>query len=254
MIAEIDPDEFDAAVFDLDGVLTDTARVHAAVWKQVFDQVLSRATPAAQGFDIEADYLRYVDGRPRLEGIRTFLASRRLTLPEGNAEAAETLDTIAGIGRTKNRLVQDRLKRDSRANPGAVELITSLRASGLKIAVASSSANCATVLEAAGLKDLVDTRVDGIDAERLELPGKPDPALLLEALRRLGTTADRAVLFEDAEAGIEAGRRAGFRLLIGIGEGRQRERRLVDRGAHAVVADLSRVSVAGRSGAGHSGV
>lgn len=250
MNTEIDRDDFDAAVFDLDGVLANTARIHALVWKQVFDRVLSRHRSRGgnvdQDFDIETDYLRYVDGRPRFEGIRAFLASRRLTLPEGDTSAAETLDTVAGIGRMKNRLVRDLLKRNGKAEPGAKQLLESLRAAGIKVAVASSSANCAIVLEAAGLTGLVGIRVDGVDARELGLPGKPDPALFLEALRRLGMAADRAVVLEDADAGIEAGRRAGFRRIIGIGKGRDRERRLTELGADVVVPDLSHITVAGR--------
>ena len=258
MDTEIDPDDFDAAVFDLDGVLADTARIHASVWKQVFDRVLSRhqsrGMKVDKEFDIDTDYLRYVDGRPRLDGIRAFLASRRLTLPEGDASAEETLDTVAGIGRMKNRLVRDLLKRHGKAELGAKELLQSLRAAGVKVAVASSSANCATVLEAAGLTGLVGIRVDGVDARRMGLPGKPDPALFLETLRRLGIAADRAVLLEDADAGIKAGRRAGFKRVIGIAKDRERERRLTDLGADVVVPDLSHITVAGRSGSGQLGI
>lgn len=258
MDTEINPDDFDAAVFDLDGVLANTARVHALAWKQVFDRVLSkhqsRGTKVGQEFDIETDYLRHVDGRARLDGIRAFLTSRKLTLPEGDASAEETLDTVAGIGRMKNRLVRDLLERNSKAEPGAKELLKSLRAAGVKVAVASSSANCATVLEAAGLTDLVDVRVDGVDARELRLPGKPDPALFFEALRRLDIAAGRAVLLEDADAGIEAGRRAGFKRIIGIAKDRERERRLAELGADVVVPDLSHITVAERSGSGHLGI
>lgn len=258
MNTEIDPDDFDAVVFDLDGVLASTARIHALVWKQVFDRVLSRHRSSGvkvdRDFDIETDYLRYVDGRPRLDGIRTFLTSRRLPLPEGDVNAAETLDTVAGIGRMKNRLVRDLLKRHGKAEPGAKELLQSLRAADVKVAVASSSVNCATVLEATGLTGLVGIRVDGVDARQLGLPGKPDPALFLEALRRLGIAADRAVLLEDADAGIEAGHRAGFKRIIGIGKDPERKRRLADLGADVVVPDLSHITVAGRSGSGHLGI
>lgn len=258
MNTEIDPAYFDAVVFDLDGVLTTTARIHALVWKQVLDQVLfrhrSRGVKVDKDFDIETDYLRYVDGRPRLDGIRDFLTSRKLTLPKGDVNAAETLDTVAGIGRKKNRLVRDLLKRSGKAEPGAKELLQSLRAAGVKIAVASSSANCATVLDAAGLAGLVGIRVDGVDARQLGLPGKPDPALFLEALRRLGIAADRAVLLEDADAGIEAGRRAGFRRVIGIAKDPERKRHLVDLGADVVVPALSHITVAGHSGSRYPGI
>jgi beta-phosphoglucomutase family hydrolase len=238
--------DFDAVVFDLDGVLTDTARIHAAVWKTVFDDVLRRmAEREARSFvpfDLAAEYRAHVDGRPRLDGIRAFLASRGVHLPEGRADDAETAETVHGLARRKNRLVEAQLQQGSVPEPGAVELLQSLRRTGAKIAVASSSANCAIVLRAASLDGYVDVRVDGKDAALLGLPGKPDPALFLEALRRLSVSPGRAILFEDAVVGVEAGRRAGFGRVVGVDRSGQAEE-LRARGADDVIASLAEVSV-----------
>lgn len=242
----IDPHEIQAAIFDLDGVLTDTARSHASAWKEVFDQVLSTHDVEDENgrpFDMEGDYLRHIDGRPRLDGIRAFLASRDLDLPDGE-EGDTSLDTVIGIGRAKNDLVARRLTRDSRPLPGALDLIATMKAVGMKVAVASSSANCAAVLEAVGLAEIVDARVDGLELERLGLAGKPDPAMFIEALRRVGVAADRAIVFEDAEAGVAAGRRAGFRLVIGIAGSDAQAAALRKHGADEVVENLSHVTLA----------
>jgi beta-phosphoglucomutase family hydrolase len=238
--------EVDAVVFDLDGVLTDTARIHAAVWTTVFDDFLQRrAERGGQPFRPfeHTDYRAHVDGRPRLDGILAFLASRSIRLPEGSPDDPEDADTVHGLARRKNRLVQEWLARESVPEPGAVALLDALRRSGVKIAVASSSANCATVLRAAALHGFIDVRVDGVEAAELGLPGKPDPALFLEALHRLGVPPSRAALFEDALAGVEAGRRAGFAQVVGVDRGGQAEA-LRGHGADAVVAGLAEVAVA----------
>jgi beta-phosphoglucomutase family hydrolase len=242
---QISTQEVDAAVFDLDGVLTDTARVHATAWKEVFDAILKKVEQGGEPFrpfDAEGDYRAYVDGRPRLDGIRTFLMARGVSLPEGLPSDPEGAATVHGLARRKNSVIQQRLKEQSFPERGAVELLDNLRRVGVKIAVASSSANCKIVLEAAGLAHLVDERVDGLDAQRLELAGKPNPDLFTEALRRLGCTAVRAVLFEDAITGVEAGRRAGFRMVIGIDRGIG-ARGLIDHGADCVIASLTHVKV-----------
>jgi len=237
--------DVDAVIFDLDGVLTDTARIHAAVWKTVFDDVLRRR---AERYDLpfhpfeDIDYRAHVDGRPRLDGTRAFLASRGIRLPEGNPDDPEGAETVRGLARRKNRLVGERLKRESVPEPGAVALLEALRRSGVRIAVASSSANCATVLRAAALDGFIDVRVDGVDAAELDLPGKPDPALFLEALRRLGAQPSRAVVFEDALAGVEAGRRAGFSRIVGVDRGEQADA-LRRHGADVVIASLTEVAV-----------
>jgi beta-phosphoglucomutase family hydrolase len=243
----ISPRDVDAVVFDLDGVLTDTARIHAAVWKTVFDELLRRRAKlggeAFRPFDLADEYRAYVDGRSRLDGIRAFLAARGILLPEGNAGDPEGAETVHGLARRKNRLVQERLRQESVPEPGAVALLRRLRRAGVRTAVASSSANCAAVLRAAALDDLIDVRVDGIDAAELGLPGKPDPALFLETLRRLAMPPARSVLFEDALAGVEAGQRAGFGRVIAVDRGGQ-SKALRDRGADVVVSSLVEVAVA----------
>jgi beta-phosphoglucomutase family hydrolase len=236
--------DFDAAIFDLDGVLTDTARVHAAAWKEVFDSFLQRWAQqhglAFQPFDIEADYLAYVDGRPRYDGVRSFLASRGINLPEGSEHDPEDANTVHALGERKTRLFRQALQQGIDPEPGAESLLKKLRQMGVGIAVASSSKNCSAILSAAGFDHLIDARVDGVDADELGLPGKPDPALFLEAARRLRAQPSRTILFEDALAGVEAGRRAGFGSVVGIDRGRQ-SKALRERGADIVIQGLQDV-------------
>jgi alpha,alpha-trehalase len=238
--------EFDAAIFDLDGVLTDTAGVHADAWKVVFDAFLQRRAQRRglefQPFDAKGEYLAYVDGRPRYDGVRSFLASRRIDLPEGSEHDGEDAETIRAIGERKTRLFRQALQQGIDPAPGAQVLLINLRQVGFGIAVASSSENCAPILRAAQLDNLIDIRVDGLDAEELGLPGKPDPALFLEAARRLGVEPLRAVVFEDALAGAEAGRRGAFGRVVGIDRGRQPEA-LRQHGADVVVENLLQVAV-----------
>ena len=214
--------DFDAAIFDLDGVLTDTAGVHAAAWKAVFDTFLQRwAQPrglAFQPFDIATDYLDYVDGRPRSDGIRCFLAARGINLPEGSEHDPEDANTVHALGERKTRLFLNALQKGIDPAAGAEALLKKLREVGVRTAVGSSSKNTSAILHAAGLEHHFDVRVDGLDAEALRLPGKPDPALYLEAARRLGVQPSRAMLFEDALVGVEAGERGGF----GCGRNRSR--------------------------------
>ena len=238
--------DFDAVIFDLDGVLTDTAGVHAAAWKTVFDAFLQRWAEqhgrAFQPFDIHSDYLAYVDGRPRYDGVRSFLAARGIQLPEGSEHEGEDAETVRALGDRKSQLFRQELKKGIRAASGAEVLLKKLRQMGIAIAVASSSENCAAILRAARLERLIDVRVDGIDAEKLGLPGKPDPALFLEAARRLRVEPSRAVLFEDALVGVEAGRRGDFGCVIGIDRGRQPDA-LRRHGADVVVESLLQVEV-----------
>lgn len=242
----IDRRDFDAAIFDLDGVLTNSARVHAATWKAVFDTLLRRWSErhglAFQPFDIEADYLTYVDGRPRYDGIRSFLASRGIDLPEGLTDDPEGADTVHAIGERKTRLFLQELQKGMDPAPGAEALLKKLREVGIRTAVASSSKNAKAILHAAGLECHVDVRVDGVDAATLGLPGKPDPALFLEAARRLGVKPPRAILFEDALAGVEAGKCGGFAWVVGVDRGRQGEA-LRQHGADVVVNNLSEIEI-----------
>jgi beta-phosphoglucomutase family hydrolase len=235
--------DFDAAIFDVDGVLTDTARVHAAAWKAVFDPLLQRwAIQHHASFTPfgNADYLAYVDGRPRYEGIRSFLTARGISLPEGSEHDCECADTVRGLGERKTRLFCEALHQGVAPARGAQSLLRRLRQAGVRIAAASSSKNCAAVLSAAGLDHLIDARVDGLDAETLGFAGKPDPGLFLEAARRLHVEPSRAVLFEDALAGVEAGRRARFAKVIGIDRGHQ-SKALRERGADLVIESLEEV-------------
>ena len=238
--------DFDAAIFDLDGVLTDTARVHAAAWKAVFDAFLQRRAQrrslAFQPFDVEDDYLAYVDGRPRYDGVRTFLAARGIDLPEGSEHDPEDADTVRALGERKAQLFRQQLRKGIDPASGAEALLKKLREVGIRTSVCSSSKNASAILRASGLEHRIDVRVDGIDAEALGLPGKPDPALFLEAARRLGVQPLRAILFEDALAGVEAGERGGFGRVVGIDHG-QPSVALRQHGADVVIRNLLEVEV-----------
>jgi alpha,alpha-trehalase len=238
--------DFDAAIFDLDGVLTDTARVHAAAWKAAFDTFLQRwaqqHSQAFQPFDIELDYLAYVDGRPRYEGVRSFLVARGINLPEGSEHDPEDANTVHALGEHKTRLFRQALQNGINPAVGAEALLKRLQDVGIKTAVGSSSENASAILHAAGLQHHFDVCVDGLDAKALRLPGKPDPALFLEAARRLGVQPSRTILFEDALAGVEAGERGGFRNVVGIDHDQQRGE-LRRHGADVVIKNLRQVVV-----------
>jgi beta-phosphoglucomutase family hydrolase len=243
--------DFDAAIFDLDGVLTATASLHAAAWKAAFDAFLRKRAERTGGsfkpFDIEADYLAYVDGLPRQDGVRSFLAARNIDIPEGSEHDPEDADTVRALGERKTRLFREALQQGITPTSGAVALLKQLRHVGVKTAVGSSSENCAAILQAAGLDHLIDVRVDGLDAEKLGFPGKPDPALFLEVASRLGVRPSRAILFEDALAGVEAGRRGGFGRVVGIDKhGGQQSEALRRHGADIVIRGLLEVDVVDR--------
>ncbi len=240
--------DFDAAIFDLDGVLTDSATVHAATWKVVFDAFLQRWAQkhglSFQPFDIAADYLDYVDGRPRSDGIRSFLASRGIDLPEGSDHDPDDAATVHALGERKARLFREALQEGIHAAAGAETLLKRLREAGIRTGVGSSSKNTSAILHSAGLDHHVDVCVDGLDTEALRLPGKPDPALFLEVARRLNVQPPRVILFEDALAGVEAGSRGGFGCVVGIDRGQQ-DLALRRRGADVVIKALQEVSVEG---------
>jgi beta-phosphoglucomutase family hydrolase len=232
------PDAIRACLFDLDGVLTDTAAVHRGAWKEVFDAVLAEHD---QPPFTEEDYLTYVDGKRRRDGVRDFLASRGITPPEGSPDDPPEAKTIAGIGNRKNVLLLERLDRDGVAVlPGTAEYLAGVRDAGLRTAVVTSSANGEQVIRAAGLEGFVEERVDGLIAEEEGLPGKPAPDTFLEAARRLGVGADAAAVFEDALAGVEAGRAGGFGFVVGVNRGDQADE-LREHGADVVVDDLSKL-------------
>src|SRR5665647_902509 len=235
---------YDAVIFDMDGVVTDTASVHAGAWKALFDEVLPGLAgspgPAAP-FDVVADYRRSVDGRPREDGVRTFLASRGITLPEDGPPGQLT---VAGLAARKQALFEARLAAGgARAIPGTVALLHRLREQGIPTAVVTSSRNSARVLAAAAVADLFDVCVDGNDALRMRLAGKPDPAIFLEAARQLRVDPGRVVVIEDAESGVQSAVRGGFGLVVGLDRAGYGDR-LRAAGADLVVADLSDLDLA----------
>lgn len=247
MTVVIDPRRHDAVLFDLDGVITDTAAVHAAAWEQLFDEYLARR-PSQAGEDHRPftgdDYRRTVDGRPRYDGVAGFLESRGIFLPRGAPDDPDDAETVCGLGNRKDRLFTERLDKDGvGVFDSTVDLVHRLQEAGVGTAVFSASRNCRRVLEAASLGDLFSVRVDGVVAAELGLPGKPDPAMLLDAARRLGADPGRAVVVEDAEAGVEAGRRGGFAFVVGVDRVGNRAR-LLEKGADVVVSDLAEVDVA----------
>jgi beta-phosphoglucomutase family hydrolase len=232
-----------ACLFDLDGVLTQTALVHNAAWKETFDAFLrvwskEHDVPFVP-FDSAADYHHYVDGRQRADGVRTFLASRGITLPEGSPDDPPEAETVNGVGNRKNVLVLERIAAgDVQVYPGSVAYLQAVRAAGLRRAVVSASANCREVLRAAGIEDMLEVRVDGVVARELGLPGKPKPDTFLEGARRLGVDPANAVVFEDALAGVEAGRAGGFGFVVGVDRVGQAAA-LREHGADIVVRDLA---------------
>lgn len=250
-VCAISPDSFDAVIFDLDGVITDTASVHAAAWKGMFDDFLSRHAARNgipfQPFEIKTDYRLHVDGKPRLDGLRSFLRSRGIRISEGRAEDLPGLQTVHGLARRKNEDFLKRVREDGvKVYRSTVDLIHCLKKHGLKTAVISSSKSCALILDSANLSDLFDVRVDGVDSEILGIPGKPAPDIFLEAARQLKVKPERAVVIEDAVSGVEAGRAGDFGLVIGIARTGGKED-LLKNGAHVAVEDLSEISVAGDS-------
>jgi alpha,alpha-trehalase len=243
--SELTWDRFDAVLFDLDGVLTDTARLHADAWKRMFDEYLAgraeRTGEPFRPFDIGSDYVQYVDGKPRFDGVRDFLSSRSIELPEGAADDPATRETVCGLGNRKNDLVNATMASEGvEAYPGSVALVRKLREKGMKTAVVTSSSNCDTVLAAAEIADLFDARVDGNDLGELGLAGKPAPDAFLEAARRVWVDAKRAVVVEDAISGVQAGRAGGFGLVLGVAR-KDNAKALAANGADVVVNDLAEI-------------
>jgi beta-phosphoglucomutase family hydrolase len=237
------PDPVTACLFDLDGVLTQTARLHAAAWKEMFDGYLrgrsERTGEPFVPFRLPADYDNYVDGRPRADGTRTFLRSRGIVLPDGGGTDTVTDGTVRGLGNTKNAIVLRKLAEGGvEVYPGSVRYVRAARAAGLARAVVSASTNCRAVLAAAGIGDLFDVVLDGSAAERQRLRGKPAPDTYLAAARRLGARPATAAVFEDALAGVAAGRAGGFGWVVGVDRVGQREA-LRREGADVVITDLA---------------
>ncbi|BCA79931.1 trehalose-phosphatase [Desulfuromonas sp. AOP6] len=245
----IDPEQFDAVIFDMDGVVTQTAHLHAGAWKKMFDAYLQKRSEGrgenCEPFSIEQDYSRYVDGKARYDGVRDFLASRGISLPEGHSDDDPEEETIRGLGNRKNAYFQHILEEQGvERYESTLTLIDRLREAGIKVAIISASKNARSVLAAAGVDDLFDTRVDGIIAEKEDIPGKPAPDLFLVAAKRLGAAPPRVVVVEDAPSGVQAGKAGGFGLVIGVHRTGQRQE--LEKFADRVVADLDEVDVAMR--------
>ncbi len=237
------PDDIRACLFDLDGVLTQTAIVHAAAWKEMFDAFLqeraARRSEPFVPFDAAADYRLYVDGMPRADGVRSFLASRGITLPEGDGDDPPGAETVHGLGNRKNDLVLERIREAGVVvYEGSVDYVRAARHAGLARAVVSSSANTADILRSAGIEDLFDVRIDGVVAMERGLRGKPAPDTFLAAAEAFGVDPSAAAVFEDALAGVEAGRAGGFGFVVGVDRTGQAAA-LRERGADVVVGDLS---------------
>lgn len=257
-----DPGHIEAAVFDLDGVITFTARVHAAAWKELFDSYLrslaTRSSDSAQtsasfagksALDplrpfAEADYRQYVDGKPRYDGVASFLASRGIHLPYGTPADPPDQETICGLGNRKDKLFNQKIRElGVDVDWEAVRFVRELRQQGVLVGLASSSKNALPILERAGLANLFQATVDGIDSERLKLRGKPEPDIFLLSLKKLRSDADprNALVAEDAIAGVQAGRRGGFGLVLGVDRNHQPDA-LAENGANWVISDFREIS------------
>jgi beta-phosphoglucomutase family hydrolase len=234
------PDSVRACLFDLDGVLTRTATVHFAAWKRTFDEFLRQHDPQQPEFT-QADYNAYVDGKPRHDGVRDFLASRSIRLPEGTPDDPPDALTVGGLATRKNAAVLKELDEHGvEVYPGSMRYLTAVKDAGLSTAVVTASANGAQVVAAGGFADLIDTRVDGVVAAHDGLRGKPQPDTFLAGARALGVEPAQAVVFEDALAGVQAGRAGNFGFVVGVdrvGQGEQ----LRAHGADVVVTDLDQL-------------
>ncbi|MGI5440721.1 beta-phosphoglucomutase family hydrolase [Streptomyces shenzhenensis] len=240
------PEVVRACLFDMDGVLTKTAEVHDKAWKETFDEFLRRREgPGFRPFDAAADYDEYVDGRPRADGVRAFLASRGIELPEGDDYSPPELDTVHSLGNRKNALLLEKIRTEGvEAYPGSVRYVEAVRAAGLSTAVVSSSANAHDVLTSAGIQALFDVRIDGVVAAERRLPGKPHPDTFLAAAHDLGAEPGAAAVFEDALAGMDAGRSGHFGYVVGVDRVGQADA-LREHGADIVVGDLVELLEAG---------
>ncbi len=249
-------ERFQAVILDLDGVITQTTQLHAKAWKRMFDDYLRQRSEkkgeSYAPFDIVEDYKKYVDGKPRYDGVRSFLQSREIQLPEGSPEEEAGTETVCGLGNRKNDLFHELMQNEGVEVYGdAVEQIKRWKEEGLKIAVVSSSKNCVPILEAAKLHDLFDAKVDGIDSEKLGLKGKPAPDIFLEGARQLQVPIEEAVVVEDSEAGIQAGLQGKFGIVVGVARG-EGACRLQERGSHMVVGDLREIQLSQNSSQGDS--
>ncbi|MDD2716785.1 MAG: beta-phosphoglucomutase family hydrolase [Candidatus Wallbacteria bacterium] len=238
---------FEAAIFDLDGVVTKTAKVHARAWKETFDEYLrlrqERDRESFAEFTYERDYLTFVDGKPRYQGVKSFLESRSIFIPFGNPDDAPGSETVCGIGNRKNLKFNEVLEEQGvEVFESTVALIRDFIKAGVKVGVASSSKNCSAILSSAKLETLFEARVCGEVSAQLGLKGKPHGDIFITAASQLGVAPDRAIVFEDATSGVQAGRNGGFGLVLGIARENNRKE-LLENGADLVVSDLSEISV-----------
>ena len=241
-------ERYDAFLFDLDGVLTATASVHAAAWKKTFDEYLKKRSGQTGEpfvpFDTSSDYKPYVDGKLRYDGVASFLKSRGIDLPWGDPSDSPGVETVCGIGNRKNDMVSEAIESEGvEVFDGSVALVKELRQAGIRTAVVSASRNCRAVLQKAGIEDLFEKRVDGVVAAEMNLAGKPAPDTFLKAAELLGVEPSRAVVVEDAVSGVQAGRAGGFGLVIGVDRHGDPDA-LRENGAHIVVTDLAELDVA----------
>ncbi len=237
---------YDAAIFDMDGVITQTANVHAFAWKSTFDQLLhQRKGDSFRPFDIDSDYRLYVDGKLRQDGVRDFLASRNIRLPLGKSRDKSGFETCWAVGNLKDKLFRKYIAEHGvQTFSTTVKFINELRELGLKIGIITASRNGRMMLNLAGLDKIYDVLIDGIGTARLHLQGKPAPDVFLKAAEFLETPPARAIVTEDAIAGIEAAKEGGFGMIIGID--RKADGKLLQSGADMVVGDLSEVKISGR--------
>lgn len=240
---------FSAVIFDLDGVITQTALVHSAAWKKMFDDFLKawseKTNTPFREFNHERDYLPYVDGKPRYKGVQSFLEHRGIGIPFGDPSDAPEMETVCGLGNRKNQVFNEVLDRDGvEVYPTTVALIKELLAKGIKVGVASSSKNCKVVLEAAGILELFETRVDGIVSAELGLHGKPEPDIFTVAADNMGVSYDKSVVVEDAVSGVQAGKKGNFGLVLGIAR-EENHKELRQNGADIVVSDIGDIGLEG---------
>lgn len=232
--------DFKAAIFDMDGVIVQTARVHANAWKQMFDEYLRKNEGNNfRPLDIEEDYKQYIDGFLRLDGVRNFLKSRNIQIPEGGGRGSAEQDTIYSLGQRKQEYFLSLLENDGvQVYQDAVEIINNWKAKGIKLAVVSSSKNCEHILRSAGLDKLFDVRVDGLYSEKNNVKGKPAPDMFLEASRLLGVDVKDTLVIEDAISGVQAGKTGGFALVVGVARNGEEES-LKQAGADTVIQKLT---------------
>lgn len=233
------PERYRAAIFDLDGIVTQTAAVHALAWEETFNEFLGAGQPRFSS----RDYRLFVDGKPRDEGVNEFLRSRGITLPWGEQDDSPDKRTVCGLGNRKNQLFLEKIKLEGiEVYLSSIELVKEFKKAQVKVAVVTSSKNCTQVLAAAGLTNLFDIQVDGLESERWQLAGKPRPDVFLEAAARLGASPAQTVIFEDAVAGVMAGKAGGFALVVGVNR-LGREINLIEAGADIEVSDLAEIAV-----------